>query len=117
VPKKPLPELRRICMAFPEATEQPFGTHTTFQVRKKNFAMYLDNHHGDGRVAVWLKAAPGVQDDLVRADPKRYFVPPYVGPRGWIGIRLEDKVDWKGLAVLVRESYRLIAPKRLAAIA
>jgi hypothetical protein len=70
---------------------------------------------GDGRISVWLKAAPGGQEVLVAADPARFFVPPYVGHRGWIGVRLDAAHDWEELAALVTASYRLIAPKRLAA--
>jgi predicted DNA-binding protein (MmcQ/YjbR family) len=111
-----LDRLRSICLALPEATEVNFGGHEnspTFRVRNKIFAMYQDDHHGDGRVAVWCKAAPDGQQILVGADPERFFVPPYVGPKGWIGIRLDRAVDWSQLSGLIEESYRLTAPKRL----
>jgi hypothetical protein len=72
-----------------------------------------DNHHGAGRPAVWCKAAPGNQGLMVRANPDRFFVPPYVGPSGWIGIRLDRSPDWKEVGELMRDSYRLVAPKRL----
>jgi predicted DNA-binding protein (MmcQ/YjbR family) len=87
----------------------------TFRVRNKLFAMYAsaETHHGAGRPAVWCKAGPGNQALMVRADPTRFFVPPYVGPSGWIGIWLDGRVDWKELADLLRDSYRLVAPKRL----
>ncbi len=67
--------------------------------------MYMDNHHGDGRVAVWLKAAPGVQEILVGADPRRFFVPPYVGPSGWIGVRVDLEPDWDEIAVHIQEAH------------
>ena len=112
--EKALVRLRKICLRFPEATEKPFGNHVTFRVRDKNFAMYMDNHHGDGRVGLWCKAPLGAQDVLVNADPERFFVPPYVGPKGWVGVHLDRRIDWKGVTQLVADSYRLIAPKRLA---
>jgi predicted DNA-binding protein (MmcQ/YjbR family) len=71
------------------------------------------NHHGGGRPAVWCKAGPGNQALMVRAEPERFFVPPYVGPSGWIGVWLDRSVDWAELADLLRDSYRLVAPKRL----
>ena len=111
---KVLAQLRKICLGFPEATEKPFGKHVTFRVRDKNFAMYMDNHHGDGRVALWCKAPLGAQEVLVKADSEQFFVPPYVGPKGWVGVRLDRRIDWTGVTHLVTDSYRLIAPKRLA---
>lgn len=77
--------------------------------------MYLDDHHGDGRTALWVKAPPGVQELLVEAEPERFFRPPYVGPSGWIGIRLEGAVDWGEITDFLADGYRLAAPKRLAA--
>ncbi len=109
-----LERVRTLCLALPEATEKP-GPMTGFLVRGKTFAWFTDNHHGDGRVALWCKATPGDQDLLVSADPARFFIPPYVGRFGWIGARLDRAPDWDELAALVRDSYRLIAPKRLAA--
>ena len=112
----PLTKLRTICLAFPEASEQNFGGHEnspTFRVRGKIFAMYTDDHHGDGRVAVWCKAPHGAQEVIVSSDPERFFVPPYVGPKGWIGVRLDRPVDSEQLAGLIEESYRMTAPKRL----
>lgn len=112
----PLVRLRKSCLAFPEASEVNFGGHEnspTFRVRDKIFAMYQDDHHGDGKVAVWCKAPPGAQEVMVGADPDRFFKPPYVGSKGWIGVRLDRPVDWEQLADLVEESYRMTAPKRL----
>ncbi len=89
----------------------------TFRVRNKLFAMFAsaESHHGGGRPAVWCKAGPGNQELMVRAAPKRFFVPPYVGPSGWVGVFLDGAVDWAELAELLEDSYRLTAPKRLLA--
>jgi predicted DNA-binding protein (MmcQ/YjbR family) len=110
----PLDRLRQICLALPESTEVEAWGEPTFRVAKKLFAMYASagNHHGAGRAAVWLKAAPGEQDLLIRRDAARFFVPPYVGVRGWVGVRLDAGVDWAELAEMVADSYRLVAPKR-----
>lgn len=118
VAPSPLDRLRRHCLAFPEAREVEAWGEPTFRVRDKIFAMHAsaDTHHGAGRAAVWLKAKPGNQDLLVRAEPERYFAPPYVGPRGWIGVWLGRGTDWPALADLLRDAYRLTAPKRLAAL-
>lgn len=104
--------LRKICLALPEATEKEAWGDPTYRVRDKIFAM---EKRGDGRVSLWLKAPNGSQAILVGAEPERYFVPPYVGHKGWIGIRLDDNPDWEQVAALIRRSYELIAPKRLAA--
>ncbi len=87
----------------------------TFRVRNKLFATYAAPDHRRERPAVWCKAGPGNQEIMVRASPERFFVPPYVGPNGWIGVYLDGKVDWKEVASLVEDAYRLIAPKRLLA--
>jgi hypothetical protein len=87
-----------------------------FAVRKKTFVMYMDDHHGDGRLALWCKAAPGAQEVLVGSDPERFFVPPYVGPQGWVGVRLDrPPTDWAIVQSLIEEGWALQAPKRLAA--
>lgn len=108
----PLTRLRAICLALPEAREKIAWGEPTFRVRDKMFAMFTDNHHGDGRMAVWCKAPPGVQEILVGAKPQRFYRPPYVGHKGWIGIRLDGEVDWAEVADLVTDSYELTAPKR-----
>jgi len=110
-----LTRVRKICLGLPEAYEKIAWSTPTFRVGKKQFAMFTDNHHGDGRTALWCKAAPGVQEELVGADPERFFRPPYVGPAGWIGIRLDRGLDWDVVAGLVREGYLEVAPKKLAA--
>ncbi len=103
--------LRAVCLALPEAAEKEAWGDPTWRVRGRIFAM---EKRGDGRVSVWCKAPHGSQEVLVGADPARFFVPPYVGAKGWIGIRLDDEPDWAEVAGLIRRSYRLIAPQRLA---
>jgi predicted DNA-binding protein (MmcQ/YjbR family) len=111
----PLPRLRRICLALPEAHEVIAWGTPTFRVRNKLFAMYAhaDDHHGAGRNAIWCKSTHITQDLLLRAQPERYFSPPYVGKGGWVGVVLDGSVDWEGVADLLSDAYRLTAPKRL----
>jgi hypothetical protein len=108
----PIEQLRRICLRFPEATEKSFGGHTapSFRVRDKLFVMTSE----DG-TSMTCKAPPGDQAMLVAADPDRYFVPAYVGSKGWIGIRLDPGLDWGEISEIAEESYRMTAPKKLAA--
>jgi predicted DNA-binding protein (MmcQ/YjbR family) len=117
-PARPLTRLRKLCLALPEAHEVEAWGEPTFRVRNKLFAMFAaaGNHHGDGRPAVWCKAGPGNQQLMVAAAPKRFFVPPYVGPSGWVGVFLDGPVDWAELAGLLTDSYRLVAPRKLAAL-
>ena len=112
---RPLTKLRTLCLALPEAHEVEAWGAPTFRVRNKLFAMFAaaGNHHGDGRSGVWCKAAPGNQELMVRLAPTKFFVPPYVGPSGWVGIYLDGDVDWPEVAELLEDSYRLIAPKKL----
>jgi predicted DNA-binding protein (MmcQ/YjbR family) len=114
---EPLERVRELCLAFPEATEEPAGQHASFRVRGKTFVWYTDDHHGDGRLAATLKAPPGVQQELIAADPVKFFAPAYLHHRGWVGVRLDlgTGTDWDEVGELVRDSYRLVAPKRLAA--
>ena len=114
----PLDRLRARCLALPEAHEVEAWGEPTFRVRNKLFAMYAhaESHHGAGRPAVWCKSTRLTQDLLVRSDPDRYFVPPYVGPSGWTGIRLDRKPDWNAVSELLRDAWRLTAPKKLAAL-
>jgi predicted DNA-binding protein (MmcQ/YjbR family) len=109
----PLDRLRAICLAFPEAAEKETWGQATFRVREKIFAMAGSS---DGRQQVSCKAGAGLQAALVEGDPRRFFVPPYVGPKGWIGVYLGDETDWDELADLIEESYRMTAPKRVAAL-
>ena len=113
----PLERLRTLCLALPEAHEVEAWGAPTFRVRNKLFAMYAhaESHHGGGRPGVWCKSTRLEQDLLVRADPERFFVPPYVGVGGWVGIRLDRKPDWKAVADLLRDAWRLTAPKKLLA--
>ena len=107
--------LTKICLALPETSVTVSGRHAMFVVRKKTFAYYLDDHHGDGIVAACFKVAPGENAELAAADEDRYYVPAYIGPRGWVGLRLDTRaVDWAEVAVQAAQSYRRIAPKRLA---
>jgi len=109
-----LARLMKICLALPEAIQEPAGRHATFLVRKDVFAYYLNDHHGDGIVSVCCKALPGDNTALAAAQPARFYLPAYIGPRGWIALRLDrGKVDWDEVAELVVGSYRLIAPPRL----
>lgn len=118
MPPGPLARLRRLCMALPEAHEVTAWGEPTFRVRNRMFATYASpgTHHGRGRPAVWCKAAAVNQDLLVQSDPDRFFVPPYVGPSGWVGIWLDRNADWTRIATLLGEGYRMVAPKRLAAL-
>jgi hypothetical protein len=104
-----------ICAGLPEVTDERSGRHATFRVRGRTFAYYLDDHHGDGIVGVVGRAPPGQGEAMVAAEPVRWYRPAYVGARGWVGLRLDDPVDWDEVAGLVTTSYLLIAPKRLAA--
>lgn len=113
---KLLDQIRAICLGWPEASEKIAWGGPTFRVKDKLFAMYLDDHHGDGRIALWIKAPPGVQELLIEAEPERFFRPPYVGPSGWIGVRLDREVDWSEITDFLADGYRLAAPKKLAAV-
>ena len=111
-----LERLSEICLALPEAERVRGVVEHTFKVRGKMFALYVDGHHRDGRVAFWCKGAPDMQAVLVDSDADRFFVPPYVGQHGWIGVRLDvSDVDWELAGDLLEESYRRTAPKRLSA--
>ena len=107
-----------MCLALPEAHEVEAWGEPTFRVRNKMFAMYANaaNHHGDGRPGVWCKSNHVNQELLIRSAPDRFFKPPYVGPSGWVGVYLDAACDWEELAAILREAYRLAAPKKLAAV-
>ena len=106
-----------MCLALPEVTERPSHGAPTFFVRgKKTFVMFLDDHHGDGRLALWCAAPPGAQAQSVREEPDRFFVPPYVGHRGWMGVRLDRDLDWHEVRGIIRDAYRVVAPASLAAL-
>ena len=110
-----LDRLLRLFCSLPEAEAERAGaTHYAFKVRKKIFGYYTYNHHGDGVIALWCKAPPGERDRLVQENPSRYFVPPYVGPKGWVALRLDTaRVDWKAVKELAFVSYFLTAPASL----
>ena len=108
-----LERLRAICLALPEAVEKETWDLPTFRVRDKIFAMAIT---GEKPLAFWCKAPPGSQTILVGADPARFFVPPYVGHNGWVGMRLGPGVNWREVALLLERSYAMTAPKRLAAL-
>lgn len=112
----PLARLRKICLALPEAEEFVSHGEAAFRIKKQRvFAMFANHHHDDGRIAVWLKAAPGAQEMLIESQPDRFFRPPYVGPSGWVGVLLDARTDWAMVGELVEEGWRLIAPKKLLA--
>jgi len=108
-----LAEVRRLCLALPEVTERVSHGEPTWFVRK-SFVSFANRHHDD-RVAMWCAAPPGAQQARVAADPEHYFVPPYVGGRGWLGVYLDVPVDWDEVAEVVLQAYRQVAPKRLLA--
>jgi predicted DNA-binding protein (MmcQ/YjbR family) len=111
-----LKRLTKICLSLPEASRRDSGDHAAFAVRKRIFAYFLNNHHGDGLVSVACKALPGDNQQLVRAQPERFYLPAYIGSRGWVALRLDmGGVDWDEAAELVTGSYRLTAPKTLVA--
>ena len=110
-----LTRVSTICGRFPEAVRELHGSHATFLVRKRVFAYFLDNHHGDGIVAVAVKALPGDNARLVESDPARFYLPAYIGPRGWVGLRLDvGKPDWEEVRELALGSYALTAPRSLS---
>jgi hypothetical protein len=113
VARDPLTTLRKICLALPETTERlSHGEPTWFVRGKKTFVSYADHHHND-RLAFVCAAPPGAQQAMVAADPERFFVPPYVGGRGWLGVHLDldEPVDWDEVAELVEDAFRVVAPK------
>ena len=114
----PLPRLRKLCLALPEAHEVIAWGEPTFRVRNKLFAMFANGstHHGAGRHAVWCKATHVTQDLLIHAQPERFFSPPYVGPSGWVGVVLDGKTDWGTVADLLHDAWVLTAPKRVQAL-
>ena len=116
-PITPLARLRAICRKLPETSEVKAWGEPTFRVCNKIFAMYASakTHHGRGHPAVWCKGSHMDQEYLVRSNPRRFFVPPYVGPYGWIGVRLDGRPNWKVVTELLRTAHKRAAPKKLAA--
>ena len=112
--ERTLQRLSEICLGLPETSERLSHGAPTFFVRgKKAFLMVLTNHHGDGRFAIWCAAAAGMQEMLVEADPEKFFRPPYVGHRGWLGVRLDRGLDWDELAGIAEDAYAEVAPSKL----
>ncbi len=107
----PIDKLRKICLALPDVVEKEAWGEPTFRVRGRMFAMYDNNHHDAGRIAVWCKAPLGFQSMIVVEAPERFFVPPYVGVNGWVGVRLDLDVDWKEIAGVVQQGYRMAVEK------
>ena len=112
-----LARLTQIVLALPETERILMGRHAAYRIRKKTLAYFLDDHHGDGIVAVTCKVLPGDNERLAAAQPDRFYLPAYVGPKGWVALRLDQgKVDWDEVDELIRGSYLLITPKKLAAM-
>jgi len=110
-----LTRVSEIALSLPETTRELYGSHAQFLVRKKTFAYFLNNHHGDGIVGVTGKALPGDNKALVEAQPIKFYLPAYVASRGWVALRLDvAKIDWEEVRELLLGSYLLVAPKRLA---
>ena len=113
-----LAKLRKVCLALPETSERLSHGAPTFFVREKRaFLMVVTNHHGDGRFAIWCAAPSGMQQMLVESDPERFFVPPYVGHRGWLGMRLDRGIHWDELAGIAEDAYAEVAPPKLVEMA
>ena len=111
-----LEKVSAIALALAQTTREIHGRHAGFKVKKKVFLYYVDDHHGDGIVAINCKLPPGENTALIAAQPKHYYMPAYVGPRGWAGFRLDaGRIDWSEVTELIKTSYSLIADKKLAA--
>jgi hypothetical protein len=112
--KEALERLRAVCLGLPETSERLSHGAPTFFVRgKRAFLMLLTDHHGDGRFAIWCAAPPAMQQALVEGDPERFFVPPYVGHRGWLGVRLDRDLPWEQITGIVEDAYAEVAPAKL----
>jgi phosphoribosylglycinamide formyltransferase-1 len=104
-----------ICLSLPKVTRADMGDHAAFRVGGKIFAYLLNNHHGDSIVGLWCRALPGDNQRLIESNPRKFYMPAYVGPRGWVGLRLDLRtVDWSEVRELLHGSYLLVAPKKLA---
>jgi len=110
-----LEKVRAICAELPDVEERPSHGAPTFFLKvkgKKSFVMFHDDHHGDGRLAIWCRAPEGVQAQLVEEEPERFFVPPYVGHQGWVGVRLDRDVDWAEVAAIIGDAFTAAASTR-----
>jgi predicted DNA-binding protein (MmcQ/YjbR family) len=109
-----LRRLSRLCLALPEARRANRGAHADFHVRSMVFAYYLSDHHGDGVISVCCKSQLGEHIERARREPQRFYLPAYLGARGWFGMRLDrGAIDWKEVGEIIEQSYRLVAPKTL----
>jgi hypothetical protein len=109
-----LARVRERCLSLPETSERPSHGQPAFFIReKRTFVMFLNDHHGDGRLALWCAAEPGIQAALVQQSPHVYFVPPYVGHRGWLGVRLDRDLPWDEIAGVIEDAYLAVAPASL----
>ena len=114
--ERALAAVRRACAGLPEVSERLSHGAPSFFIRGKvTFVMLTDDHHGDGRLAIWSAAPAGVQAEMVETEPERFFRPPYVGHRGWVGVRLDREPDWAEIAELCEDAYRTVAPRSLVA--
>jgi predicted DNA-binding protein (MmcQ/YjbR family) len=115
MPPSPLSRVRKICLALPGTHEVEAWGEPTFRVKNKLFAMYASpgSHHTGDFPSIWVKSTPINQQFMVQDKPRRYFVPPYVGASGWVGVRLDGRVNWTDVADALRDGYELLAPKRL----
>ena len=112
-----LARIRKLCLAHPGATERPsHGAPTFFINDKRPFVTFVDNHHGDGRLAIWCAAPPGAQGMLVETNPEAFFVPAYVGHLDWVGVRLDRELPWPEVAAVIEHAYQARAPKRRAKV-
>ncbi len=107
--------LRQLCLALPETTEKLAWGEPTFRVKDRMFAQLDNNHHNSGHLAVWCPCPPGAREVLIDNSPEMFFVPPYVGPKGWIGVRLTGDCDWDAVAMVLEDAWRMVAPPKLAA--
>ncbi len=113
----PVERLRAICLALPEVTERvSHGEPAWFVGGKKTLATLDDHHHGADHLSFWAPAPPGVQAEMIEENPEQFFRPPYVGGRGWIGVRIDQDPDWDEIAAILLDAYRLVAPKKLLAL-
>ena len=113
---KALAKVRAACLALPLTSERASHGAPAFFIRAKHtFVMFADNHHQDGRLAIWCAAPPGAQAMLVESEPEHYFVPPYVGPSGWVGVRLDQKATWREIGALIESAYLARAPAKVVA--
>jgi hypothetical protein len=100
--------VRALCLGLAGTTERASHGRPAFFAGKRSFVMFMDNHHHDGRLALWCAAAAGVQAAVVGADPERYFVPPYVGHRGWVGVRLDRGLEWDAVAGVIEDAHEAV---------